>query len=215
MSADSHAPSDEILRGLLRARPVIALVGASPRPDRPSHSVMEALLGAGYDVLPVNPRASAVLGRACFASLGEIPRRVDVVDVFRRSEFTPEIAGAAVAIGARALWLQLGVINEEAAAIARRAGLIAVMDRCLWLEHERLIARPFSKPFPPPLPAPARDVVGLCRDCRHSREVPAERTTYWLCRRSATDPSFPKYPRLPVERCRGFEWAEERNAIRG
>lgn len=211
MSADRHAPPDEVLGGLLAARPVIALVGASPRPERPSHSVMAALLGAGYDVLPVNPGAASVLGRACFASLGEIPRRVDIVDVFRRSEFTPEIARAAVAIGARALWLQLGVISAEAAAIARRAGLVVVMDRCLWIEHERLIGVPFTSA----LRVPDRDSVGLCRDCRHVREVPAERATYWLCGRSATDPSFPKYPRLPVGQCRGFEWAEEQNPSRG
>jgi predicted CoA-binding protein len=210
MSAEPHAPSDGVLRRLLAGRPVIALVGASPRPDRPSHSVMEALLGAGYDVLPVNPGASAVLGQRCFASLGEIPRRVDIVDVFRRPEFAPDLAREAAAIGARALWLQLGVVSEEAAAIARGAGLVVVMDRCLWVEHERLIGMPFTSPLPPPV----RDPVGLCRDCRHSRDVPAPRTTYWLCRRSATDPSFPKYPRLPVERCRGFEWSEERNPAR-
>lgn len=208
MTSDRTAPSDDALRRLLESRPVIALVGASPRPDRPSHSVMQALLGAGYDVLPVNPGVPEVLGRPCHASLGEIPRRIGVVDVFRRSGFTPDIAREAVGVGARALWLQLGVVSEEAAAIARRAGLVVVMDRCLWIEHERLVGRP----FPAPPPAPGRDPVGLCRDCRHSREVPSPRATYRMCRRSATDPSYPKYPRLPVERCDGFEWAEGNDA---
>jgi hypothetical protein len=124
------------------------------------------------------------------------------VDVFRRAETTPEIARQAVEVGARTLWLQIGVVSEEAATIARAAGLIVVMDRCTWVEHRRLV----GEALPPARPAEAPDPVGLCRDCRHSRQVPAPQATYWMCRRSASDPSFPKYPRLPLGSCRGFEW---------
>jgi hypothetical protein len=206
MNPDPAPPDDPTLSHLLAARPVIALVGASPRPERPSHRVMRGLLDFGHDVIPVNPMAREVLGERCYPDLRSIPRRVGLVDVFRRSEATPEIARAAVAVGARTLWLQLGVVSDEAAAIAREAGLLVVMDRCLMVEHERLIGgalpprgRPTSEPADP---------VGLCRDCRHSRQVPTSGTTYWLCRRSAGDPAFAKYPSLPVRACRGFQWRE-------
>lgn len=138
-ASDFRNPSDAELRALLEARPVIALVGASGSPERPSHEVMAALLEEGYDVIPVNPNEREVLGRVCYPSLGAIPRRVDLVDVFRRAEETPAVARDAAAIGARALWLQLGVVNDEAARIARAAGLTVVMDRCLIVEHRRLV----------------------------------------------------------------------------
>lgn len=138
-TSDFRNPSDAELLALLETRPVIALVGASGRAERPSHEVMEALLDTGYDVIPVNPNEREVLGRVCYPSLGAIPRRVDLVDVFRRAEATPPVARDAVAIGARALWLQLGVVNDEAARIALAAGLTVVMDRCLIVEHRRLL----------------------------------------------------------------------------
>ena len=138
-TSDFRNPSDPELRALLETRPVIALVGASGLATRPSHEVMAALLESGYDVIPVNPNEREVLGRVCYPSLTELPRRVDLVDVFRRAEATPPIAREAVAIGARALWLQLGVVSEEAARIARAAGLTVVMDRCLIVEHRRLV----------------------------------------------------------------------------
>src|SRR5205085_2101947 len=108
------APPDDVLRALLAARPRIALVGASNRPERPSHGVMRELLDARYDVVPVNPALDQVLGRRCHPDLAAIPGRIDLVDVFRRAEATPDIARQAVEIGARVLWLQLGVVNEEA-----------------------------------------------------------------------------------------------------
>ena len=188
---------------LLAARPVVALVGASDRVDRPSHSVMRRLLEQGYPVIPVNPNLSEVLGQPCYPDLGSIPRRVGLVDVFRRAEAAPGIAQAAAHAGARTLWLQVGVVSEEAVGIARAAGLTVVMDRCTWVEHERLIGRPFPAMAPGHRPP---DAVGLCSDCRHSRTVPAAESTYWLCRRSASDPAFPKYPPLPVRTCRGFQW---------
>ena len=213
MSHGPLAPPDRVLMELLDARPVIALVGASSRPERPSHTVMRGLLEQRYAVIPVNPNEATVLGERCYPDLRSIPRRVGLVDVFRRAEATPAIARAAVEVGARTLWLQVGVVNEEAAGIARAAGLIVVMDRCTMIEHERLVGMPFapaSAPGEPAAPGPAArpDAVGLCRDCRHAREVPATRATYWLCRRSASDPAFPRYPALPVRACRGFEWSE-------
>jgi uncharacterized protein len=122
----------------------IALVGASPRPNRPSHGVMRYLLEHDYDVVPVNPNAPAVLGVAAYATLEAATAatgRFDIVDVFRRSELTPDIARAAVATGAGALWLQLGVVNWDAARIAAEGGLAVVMDRCTRIEHGRIRPR--------------------------------------------------------------------------
>ena len=150
MSNPDHAPPDPVLRALLEARPVVALVGASIKPTRPSNDVMASLIEQGYDVIPVHPIYPEVLGRRPYPDLASIPRRVELVDVFRRSEATPDVARQAVAIGARILWLQLGVVSEEARRIAVAGGLVVVMDRCLLVEHERLIGRPF-----PPSPAPA------------------------------------------------------------
>src|SRR4029077_8334230 len=106
------------------------------------------LMEQGYAVIPVNPNESSVLGQPCYPDLLSLPRRVDLVDVFRRSEFTPEVARAACEVGARILWLQVGVGNREAAAIARAAGLVVVMDRCLKVDHERLIGMPFRRVTP-------------------------------------------------------------------
>ena len=213
MEPGRFAPPDRVLMDLLAARPVIALVGASSRTERPSHTVMRELLEQRYTVIPVNPNEEQVLGLTCYPDLYAVPCRVDLVDVFRRAEATPAIARAAVEVGARILWLQLGVVNEEAAATARAAGLIVVMDRCTMIEHDRLVGMPFPREGPPERVAgepgaaePPADAVGLCRDCRHARPVPTEQATYWLCRRSASDPSFPRYPRLPVRACRGFAW---------
>lgn len=129
---------------LLRRAHRIALVGASPRSDRPSHGVMRYLLEHGYDVVPINPNAPEVLGiptyptvEAATAATGAF----DIVDVFRRSELTVDVAAAAVASGAGALWLQLGVVNWEAARIASDAGLPVVMDRCTKIEHRRITRR--------------------------------------------------------------------------
>jgi predicted CoA-binding protein len=206
-----NAPNDRVLRGILAARPAIALVGASPRAERPSHDVMSHLLAMGHDVIPVNPHHREILGRACYPDLAAIPRRIELVDVFRRVEACPDLARAAVASGARVLWLQVGVVSEEAAAIAREAGLVVVMDHCLAVEHDRLIGGHVA---PRATPAEGFGPIGLCADCRHSQQVPAPRAMYWLCRRAATDPSFPKYPRLPVRACRGFQWREDATAER-
>ena len=124
-------PSDEELRELLSSARTIALVGASSDPRRPAHGVMKFLLRRGFHVIPVSPAETDVLGQKAYASLTEIPEPVDIVDVFRRAEATPDIADEAVAIGAKALWLQLGIASEEAARRAAAGGLVVVMDRCI------------------------------------------------------------------------------------
>jgi predicted CoA-binding protein len=123
---------------ILRDARTIAIVGASPRADRPSHGVMRYLLAAGYDVIPVRPDCDEVLGVPCVTSLAEIDRPIDVVDVFRRPEHTPDVARDAVAVGAKALWLQLGVVSAEARRIAEDAGLDYVENACTAVVHRRL-----------------------------------------------------------------------------
>ena len=123
---------------LLRDARTIAVVGASPRPDRPSHGVMRYLLEHGYRVIPVRPRdCDEVLGVPCVASLAEIGEPVDLVDVFRRPEFCADVAREAVAAGAGTLWLQLGIVSPEARAIAEAGGLGYVEDLCTQVVHRR------------------------------------------------------------------------------
>jgi predicted CoA-binding protein len=131
-------PSDDELRRILVEARTIAVVGASSNPDRPSYEIVEHLVAAGYDVIPVNPHETEVLGRPAVASLAAIDRPVDIVDVFRRAEDTPAIADEALAIGADVLWLQLGISNQDTAARATAAGLTVVMDRCIAQTHRRL-----------------------------------------------------------------------------
>ena len=125
---------------LLRASRRIAVVGASSNPRRPSHGVFRTLMNAGYDCVPVNPRESEVLGVPAVSTLAEAAAAgpIDIVDVFRRPELTEEIAREAVAIGARALWLQLDIMNWESARIAAEGGLGVVMDRCTAIELARV-----------------------------------------------------------------------------
>ncbi len=128
------------LADILGRTRTIAMVGASPRPDRPSHGVMATLQRAGYRVIPVNPAAAGqtILGETVMAGLRDIAEPVDMVDVFRRAEETPEIARDAVEIGAKTLWLQLGIVSDEAARVATEGGLDVVMDRCTAIEIGRL-----------------------------------------------------------------------------
>ncbi len=126
---------------LFRTARRIAIVGASGRPERASHGVMEYLLAHGYDCVPVNPNESSVLGVPAFPTLPEAVAAggsFDIVDVFRRSELCPPHAEEAVATGARCLWLQLGIVSWAAARIAHAGGLVVVMDRCTMVEHRRL-----------------------------------------------------------------------------
>lgn len=131
-------PSDDELRQLLTEAKTVAMVGASSNPEKSSHGIMRKLQGAGYRVIPVNPKETEVLGEKAYARLEDIPDKVDIVDVFRRAEDTPPIADSAVAIGARALWLQSGISNEETAARATAGGLIVVMDTCIGVMHSML-----------------------------------------------------------------------------
>ena len=115
----------------------IAVVGLSGKRFRPSYGVSEYMQRAGYRIIPVNPHESKVLGETSYASLDDVPGPVDIVDIFRRPEFVPEIVEAAIRKGARAIWMQEGVIHEGAAERARAAGLEVVMDRCILKEHRR------------------------------------------------------------------------------
>ncbi|MBC7940104.1 MAG: CoA-binding protein [Chitinophagaceae bacterium] len=126
------------LRRILKTCHTIAIVGLSAEWHRPSHFVGKYLQSHGYRIVPVNPRYPAILGETSYARLEDIPFPVDMVDVFRKAADVPPIAASAVAIGARCLWQQLGVMNVEADALARAAGLDSVMDHCVKIEHARL-----------------------------------------------------------------------------
>lgn len=123
---------------MLKNSKTIAVVGLSGTRMRPSYGVAEYMQRAGYRIIPVNPQEAEILGEKCYARLEDVPEPIDIVDVFRRSEFVPEIVDSAIAVGAKALWLQEGVIHETAAEKARQAGLSVVMDRCILKEHARL-----------------------------------------------------------------------------
>jgi uncharacterized protein len=123
---------------LLKTSRTIAVVGLSNKRFRPSYGVAEYMQRNGYRIIPVNPLVQSVLGENCYPDLDSVPERVDIVDIFRRAEFVPEIVEAAIRIGARAVWMQEGVVHEEAAAKARTAGLEVVMDRCILKDHRRI-----------------------------------------------------------------------------
>ena len=125
---------------LLRGSRTIAVVGLSNLTWRPSYGVSEYMQAHGYRIIPVNPRLTEVLGEPAWPDLDSVPEEVDIVNVFRRAEFVPDIVEAAIRIGARAVWMQEGIVHEEAAARARAAGLAVVMDRCILKEH-RLLRR--------------------------------------------------------------------------
>ena len=126
------------LRRILKTCRTIAVVGLSAEWHRPSYFAAKYLQQHGYRIVPVNPRYPQILGEACYARLEDIPFPVDMVDVFRKAADVPPIAASAVAIGAKCLWQQLGVMNTEADALAQTAGLDSVMDRCVKIEHARL-----------------------------------------------------------------------------
>lgn len=120
---------------ILRTSKTIAVVGLSGKPQRPSHGVSRYMQGAGYRIIPVNPAEREVLGEKSYARLEDIPERVDIVDIFRRSSAVPAIVDAAIRIGARGVWMQEGVIHPEAAEKARRAGMFVIMNTCILKEH--------------------------------------------------------------------------------
>ena len=133
---------------LLRDARSIAVVARSPRLDRPWHRIASYLVSAGYDVQLVNPQLDEALGRPCYDRVQDLPEPVDIVDVFRRGPETPTVAEDAVAAGAGALWLQLGIVSTDAEQIAQAAGLQVVMDRCTLIEHQRLRALGVEAPRP-------------------------------------------------------------------
>jgi predicted CoA-binding protein len=135
--------SDEI-RELLQQARSIAVVGLSDRPGRDSFRIAHYLLSAGYRILPVNPTIPTVLGLTSFPDLDNIGESVDIVDVFRRPEYLPEIVEAAIRIRAGAVWTQLGIVHQEAIDRAAGAGITVVVDRCIMVEHRRLVASPRS-----------------------------------------------------------------------
>ncbi len=128
----------EEIRDILQSARTIAVVGLSDKPDRPSHGVAAYLQAHGYRIIPINPAVREVLGEKAYARLQDVPEPIDVVDIFRRPEHVPEIVDAAIAVGAKVVWLQDGVVHEAAAAKARAAGLRVVMDKCMLREHRRL-----------------------------------------------------------------------------
>jgi len=137
MSAFENPP-DTTIREILATPRTVAVVGCSPDPDRDSHRIAALLKAKGHRVIPVNPSCQEILGERCYASVRDIPETVEMVDVFRRPEFVDQIADEAIAVGAKILWLQLGVINEPVAGKTQDAGLTVVMDRCPAIEYRRL-----------------------------------------------------------------------------
>jgi hypothetical protein len=123
---------------ILRVGRTIAVVGLSAKRYRPSYGVAEYMQRAGYRIIPVNPHETEVLGEKCYPDVDSVPEPIDIVDIFRRSEFVPEIVEAAIRKGAKVMWMQEGVIHEEAARRAQEAGLEVVMDRCILKDHRRL-----------------------------------------------------------------------------
>lgn len=130
--------SDSDLKRLFETVRTIAVVGCSPKPERPGHYVAKYLQDLGYRVIPVNPGQTEILGEKCYASLRDIPEPVDMVDCFRRAEDIPPVVEDAIAIGAKFVWMQLGIVNEEAAQRAVDAGIEVVMDRCPKIDYPRL-----------------------------------------------------------------------------
>ena len=126
------------IKKVLTHSKTVAIVGLSAKPESDSYTVARYLRDHGYEVIPINPGASEIMGHKSYASLRDLPAPPDVVDVFRRAEFAPEIAEDAIAVGAKALWMQLGVKHPAAARRARQAGLMVVMDHCMKREHERV-----------------------------------------------------------------------------
>ena len=132
----NHVPpsSDPVLE-ILKTSKIIAVVGLSSRRMRPSYGVAEYMQSAGYRIIPVNPNETEVLGEKSYSRLEDVPERIDIVDIFRRSEYVPDIVDSAIRIGARAVWMQEGVFHPAAAARAREAGLFAIADSCILKEH--------------------------------------------------------------------------------
>jgi len=129
------------IKEIINSYKTIAVVGLSPDPGKPSFEVAAYLQRCGYRIIPVNPACQEILGERCYPTLADIPGEVEIVDVFRRAEFLPEVVEQAIAKGAKVVWMQEGIVNEAAATRAEGAGLAVVMDRCLLKEHHKLASR--------------------------------------------------------------------------
>jgi predicted CoA-binding protein len=135
----AHNPPPEEIEAVLKKYKVVAVVGLSPKPERDSHKVAKYMKEHDYTIVPVNPGQKNILGEKCYPNLKTIPFPVDIVDVFRKPDAVPPIVDDAVEIGARVIWMQLGIVHNESADKAREAGLEVVMDRCMKIEHMRMI----------------------------------------------------------------------------
>ncbi|MBI5938673.1 MAG: CoA-binding protein [Betaproteobacteria bacterium] len=131
-------PSDDEIHALLQQVKTIAVVGLSPKPGRPSHAVAKAMRGFGYRIIPVRPAVDNVLGERAYASLSEVPDKIDLVDVFRATEHIPAVVDECLALNLPAIWIQEGIVHEAAAEKARAAGMTVVMDRCLYKDYVAL-----------------------------------------------------------------------------
>ncbi len=134
---DGAAPSVDPIFDILTKYKTIAVVGLSSNPARPSYGVTEYMQSSGYQIIPVNPNETDVLGEPSYSSLDEVPQKIEIVDIFRRAEEVPPVVDAAIRAGAKVIWMQQGIANESAAEKARAAGLTVVMDACILIEHKR------------------------------------------------------------------------------
>ena len=129
----------EQIQGILQSNTTIAVVGLSPKPDRPSHQVAQYMLSAGYRIIPVNPGQSEILGQVCYPDLCSVPEDIGIVNIFRRSDQVLEVVKDAIAKKAKVIWMQQGIINEEAAKLAEELGLQVIMDRCIKVDHQQFL----------------------------------------------------------------------------
>ena len=134
---DGAQPSADPILDILTKYKTIAVVGLSSNPARPSYGVTEHMQSAGYHIIPVNPNETDVLGEPSYASLEDVPQKIEIVDVFRRPEEVPPVVDAAIRAGAKVIWMQLGIANEPAAEKARSAGITVIMDACILVEHKK------------------------------------------------------------------------------
>lgn len=142
---DGAEPAADPIADILKQAKTIAVVGLSSNPTRPSHGVASYLQSAGYRIVPVNPNEREVLGERSYARVEDVPEKIDVVDIFRRPEDVPPAVEGAIRAGAKVVWMQLGIENEDAAEKARRAGLTVVMDACMLIEHKKRKQIPTSR----------------------------------------------------------------------
>jgi predicted CoA-binding protein len=138
---DGMRPTADPILEILKAYKTMAVVGLSSNPSRASYGVTEYMQSAGYRIIPVNPNETMVLGEKSYARLEDVPEKTEIVDVFRRAEDVPPVVESAIKIGARVLWMQLGIENAEAGELARAAGLIVVEDACILVEHRRRVGQ--------------------------------------------------------------------------